>query len=331
MDILCHLFPFLFYGSKQGVNLQISHSDDARNHVLQKSNGQMKTMVIIFLLFLVVPSPCAFGQVEGDPIRLGKAFAGYKFYQNDHRLTIRQLRDAVAANKQAYTEIESARRTHVWMLILSGLGGAMIGNPIGTAMGGGDPDWSYALVGSGLVFVALVPLNNKFTREAKRGVDLYNSGLGADVPTSGGGAYQPRGLENINFSAGFGFLDLFNFGFRYQLEQVQLGLYMGSFPRASNLEVIRSFIGDVSYHFGGFSKLSSRRPWYGKIGLGYIGETGEYYIVLNTRIGREFNITDTFGISVDIGSGLLLGGYYDPLEEGAGVIPTFGLGFFVKP
>lgn len=41
--------------------------------------------------------------------------------------------------------------------ILGGIGGGLIGWPVGTYIGGGDPEWTLALIGGGLVAIA-VPL-----------------------------------------------------------------------------------------------------------------------------------------------------------------------------
>lgn len=63
------------------------------------------------------------------------------------------------------------------------------------------------------------------------------------------------GQGKISFTAGFGFPELLNVGVRYQPEQVQIGLYLGSLPRKSDDEAIRSMSADVRFHFGGSSAL----------------------------------------------------------------------------
>jgi hypothetical protein len=64
--------------------------------------------------------------------------------------------------------------------------------------------------------------------------------------------------------------------------------------------------GDIFYHFGGFSKYSDLRPWYGRIGLNYF-ENRDYrkenYLISYLRIGRDFNLFKHFGISLDAGLG----------------------------
>ena len=111
------------------------------------------------------------------------------------------------------------------------------------------------------------------------------------------------GQEKFNVAVGFGAPDLLNASARYQLNQVQIGFSIGTMPfrRYNSL----SLSGDVFYHFGGSSNYSERRPWYGRIGAGYLkGETDESidkYYFLTTRMGRDFNISKKMGIAIDIG------------------------------
>ena len=111
--------------------------------------------------------------------------------------------------------------------------------------------------------------------------------------------------EKINISSGFGMPELLNIGMRYQFEQIQAGISLGTIPFSPD-ENSLSVSGDIYYHFGGFSKLSNRRPWYVKAGLNYLrNETDAFtdkYYHLNTRIGREFNISGKIGIQLDAGA-----------------------------
>ena len=54
-------------------------------------------------------------------------------------------------NEQAYKLIKSAQSTYTWgKCIFSYAGGFMIGYPLGTALGGGEPNWAMANIGAGL-------------------------------------------------------------------------------------------------------------------------------------------------------------------------------------
>ena len=155
---------------------------------------------------------------------------------------------------------------------------------------------------------------------------------------------QASGQEKGYLAAGSGLPELINFGVSYQLEQIQRGLYIGSFPRKSDGEAVRTFSGDVLYHFGGSSELSNRRPWYWKVGLDYlrnasvskyIGYSVNHTFFLNTRIGRDFNHTNEIGIFIDIGPLFCLSEKYvtkHDVDRGCeySVSPGIGTGLFVR-
>jgi hypothetical protein len=76
-------------------------------------------------------------------------------------------------NQQAFDLVKSAKSNQTWGMILSGTGRFLIGFPIETAIGGGDPKW--ALAGAGAVLVlATIPILKGFNRKTKKAVELYN-------------------------------------------------------------------------------------------------------------------------------------------------------------
>lgn len=112
------------------------------------------------------------------------------------------------------------------------------------------------------------------------------------------------GQGNINVTLGFGFPDLINAGFRYQIKQVQLGVAAGIMPLRE--ESVTSLSLYSWFHLLGESKLSDRRPWYGKLGLTYFhdkkeGSFNDKFVFLDMRGGREFNLSPQSGISLDAG------------------------------
>jgi hypothetical protein len=52
----------------------------------------------------------------------------------------------------------------------------MVGWPIGAAMAGGEPNWTMAGIGAGLIIIS-IPISLKFNKQAKQAVDIYNGGL----------------------------------------------------------------------------------------------------------------------------------------------------------
>lgn len=118
------------------------------------------------------------------------------------------------------------------------------------------------------------------------------------------------GQEKINLSIGFGIYELANVGVRYQFQQTQIGFSVGTVPWSD----VRGFsvLGDIYFHFGDISELSCRKQWYIRLGLTYLHskETFENsyliknFFYLNSRIGREFNISKKIGLYVDLGVNL---------------------------
>lgn len=156
-----------------------------------------------------------------------------------------------------------------------------------------------------------------------------------------GNVGQVSGQEKINITVGFSIPELINLGVFYQLDQFQLGLSVGSLPTGSSENLI-SLSGDVRFHFAGSSELSNRRPWYGRIGLNYLREETDYvidnYLYLNTRIGRDFNISKKIGIAVDMGAIFLLNNKEKVKKPSSGwnldldfpVLPSVGIGLFYR-
>lgn len=135
----------------------------------------MKRIAIIISL-VTISYAFTFGQTSTDSISMKKVFGGYQFYQGDKRLNMNQLVNAMKPNEKAYNQIKSAQSTYTLATIIGGVGGFMVGWPIGTAIGGGEPNWTMAGIGAGLIVVS-IPISQKFNKQAKQAVDTFNSGL----------------------------------------------------------------------------------------------------------------------------------------------------------
>ena len=128
------------------------------------------------MALLTVSFNLSFGQSSADSISMHKAFGGYQFYQADQKLNMSQLVNAMKSNEQAYQEIKSAQSNYTFASILGFAGGFMIGWPIGTAIGGGDPNWALAGIGAGILVVS-IPISNQANKQAKSAVEEFNRGL----------------------------------------------------------------------------------------------------------------------------------------------------------
>ncbi len=137
----------------------------------------MKRIVIIMsLLSVCFTFTFTFGQTVTDTISMKKVFGGYQFYQGEKRLNMNQLVTTMKPNEQAYKQIKSAQSSYTIAMIFGYAGGFMVGWPIGTAIGGGKPNWAMAGIGAGLIVVA-IPISHSYNKKAKQAVDTYNNGF----------------------------------------------------------------------------------------------------------------------------------------------------------
>jgi hypothetical protein len=146
----------------------------------------MKKIVFAFVITIFT-----FLNVNAQKIEVKKSFGENSYYQNGEKLTMNQLKEVLKNNTETLVLIKSAKSNYTWSSVLGVSGGALIGIPIGTVIGGGDPKWEVAGLGAVLILVA-IPLLNNYNKKSKAAVDLYNAGLPA-VSAS----FQPR--FNLNF------------------------------------------------------------------------------------------------------------------------------------
>lgn len=132
--------------------------------------------IAITLALLAVNMSFMFGQKTSDSITMKKVFGGYQFYQGERLLKMSDLTITMVLNNEAYKQIKSARSAYTMASILSYAGGFLVGWPLGTAIGGGEPNWTLAGIGAGLIVVS-IPIAQSFNKKAKQAVDTYNGGL----------------------------------------------------------------------------------------------------------------------------------------------------------
>lgn len=128
---------------------------------------------ILAILFLTVLSS---SMANAQKIEMEKVFGGYQFKQEGKTLLLKDMQEIMKENKEAFELVQSAKSNQTWALILGTAGGALVGFPIGTAIGGGDPEWALAGAGAALI-VATIPIVKGFNRKTKKAVELYNDGI----------------------------------------------------------------------------------------------------------------------------------------------------------
>ena len=113
---------------------------------------------------------------NSQKIEMKKVFGGYQFTQNGNLMSFKDLSQTMQSNQEAFELINKAKSNNTLASILGFAGGGLIGWPIGTAIGGGDPEWALAGVGAGLVVIA-IPISSGANKKAKQAVEIYNSSL----------------------------------------------------------------------------------------------------------------------------------------------------------
>ena len=95
-------------------------------------------------------------------------------------MTMNELVKTMEGNQEAFKLIKKAQANTTVASIIGGVGGALIGYPLGTALGGGEADWSLLGIGAGIVVIA-IPIASNANKNAKNAVELYKASLN---PTS---------------------------------------------------------------------------------------------------------------------------------------------------
>ena len=98
---------------------------------------------------------------------------GVKFYQDGYRLNTSEL--FWITNQ--IPEMDDAKRTYRMGVLLSSIGGFLIGYPVGQHLGGNnEPVWECALVGVGITTLSL-PIFTSSRKKAVKGVRAFNRNI----------------------------------------------------------------------------------------------------------------------------------------------------------
>ncbi|MDX9882453.1 MAG: hypothetical protein RBS73_10325 [Prolixibacteraceae bacterium] len=125
--------------------------------------------------FFIVVTLSLFAQNTNAPVEIKKSF-GTVFTQNGKNLTPRQLAAIMQSDPKAAAEMKIAKSNYSVGSVFGFAGGFLIGWPVGTAIGGGKPNWAMAGIGAGLVAIS-IPFSSAYTKHAKNAVGIYNEKL----------------------------------------------------------------------------------------------------------------------------------------------------------
>ncbi|MEZ4921380.1 MAG: hypothetical protein R2792_19960 [Saprospiraceae bacterium] len=103
-------------------------------------------------------------------------FGGYSFTQDGKPLSVKDMLQTLEPNQAAFELMKKAQANNTLASIIGFAGGSLIGWPIGTAIGGGKPNWKLAGIGAGLVVIG-IPISSGANKQALQAVQIYNASL----------------------------------------------------------------------------------------------------------------------------------------------------------
>lgn len=131
---------------------------------------KLNKYLLLFVLFLV--SYNANAQYE-EKLRLQSTFFSNKFFKGDTLISVNQVLYEMSPNETAYNLMKSAKRDFVFGQIVGATAGVLIGWPIGTAVAGGEPNWTLAAVGVGVLAIS-IPISLNFRKKAHAAITEHN-------------------------------------------------------------------------------------------------------------------------------------------------------------
>jgi hypothetical protein len=133
-------------------------------------------MLRSLLFWLLLTSLPALGQSVKDTIEVRKR----TFRMHGVVLKPRNMLELMQPCHKAYEEMRVAKRNYDYGSAFAGVGGFLIGWPLGTAFAGGEPQWALAGVGAGLIAIS-IPFSSGYKRHARNAVANYNAGRCAET------------------------------------------------------------------------------------------------------------------------------------------------------
>lgn len=123
-----------------------------------------------FFLLIVLVSTFGFSQ----DISIDQNIWGYEFKQGEQELTWKELLSKTESIPESYDLIKKAKSQSILSKIFGFTGGALIGIPVGQAIGNGEVNWVLAIAGGALTGVT-IHLSSRSNINLKEGVSTYNS------------------------------------------------------------------------------------------------------------------------------------------------------------
>lgn len=135
---------------------------------------QKKIFLLPILVFLT--TTLLIGQANSELTVENSFFTGISFKKADSKLSFEKVLILVNENETAKTFLRKSKNQATASSIVGAIGGFFIGFPIGTAIGGGEPNWNLLYAGVGVSIIS-IPIYNSAVKNARKGAQQYNETL----------------------------------------------------------------------------------------------------------------------------------------------------------
>lgn len=153
----------------------------------------MKKLQLTITLTLTILSFC-----NAQKIDIEKVFGGYKYTQNSELQSLNDIATIMASNTSAFELIKRGRTNRSLAAVLGFAGGGLVGWSLGSALGGGKPNWTLVGIGGGLI-VTSIPISSRANKKIHQAVELFNASLKPEALNT----FKPEIKIITNFN-GFG-------------------------------------------------------------------------------------------------------------------------------
>ena len=134
---------------------------------------------ILLILFALLFFSTQNSQAQNtNALEMRTNFFGSKFYKGDTIISVNQVLDEMSPNESIYNLMISAKEDYVLAQLLSAAGGFMVGWPVGTAIGGGEPNWTMAGIGAGIIAIS-IPISANFKKKGHSAINQHNDSITA--------------------------------------------------------------------------------------------------------------------------------------------------------
>lgn len=100
---------------------------------------------------------------------------GKQYWYKSEKLNLKSMDALLQNNTAAYEYFRKFKAANGGVTVMGFLGGALIGFPVGTYLGGGKPAWEMAIVGAG-VLVLSVPFALNANVNLSKAISTFNEG-----------------------------------------------------------------------------------------------------------------------------------------------------------